>query len=85
MLQKEIEKNLDKKLQSQVLVLQVDALFKYFDTEVAKEATTETRFKGFRVKVEYDALSDDEMKKKRESVTKFVVDSARKNKKKDKE
>ena len=84
-LQREIEKSLDAKLQAQVFVMEADTLFKYFDTEAAKEATTETKFKGFRVKVEYDALSEEEMKRKRESVTKFVVDSARKNKKKDKE
>ena len=83
MMQVEITKNLDSQFLSRVFVMEAEALFHYLDTEVAKEASTETRMKGYRVKVEYDAVSEDEMKKKRESVTKFVVDSAWKNKKKD--
>lgn len=80
MMQVEINKSLDAKFHPRVFIMEADALFHYFDTEVAKEATTETRIKGYRVKVEFDPLSEVEMKKKRDSVTKFVVDSAKKMK-----
>ena len=79
-MQKQITKNLDFNFHPRVFVMEADGLFHYLDTEVAKEASTETRMKGYRVKVEYDSVSEEEHKKKRESVTKFVADSVRKKK-----
>jgi hypothetical protein len=79
-MRKQIAEKLGSKFHSQVFVMEADALFHYLDTEIAKEASTETRIKGYRVKVEYEALSDEEMKKKRESVAKFVADPIKKKK-----
>lgn len=78
LMQEELNKNLDTKFHSKVFVMEADALFHYMDVEVAKEATKETKIKGYRVKVEYDAVSEEEMRRKKESVTKFVIDSAKK-------
>jgi hypothetical protein len=79
-MQKQISEKLHAKFQSQVFVLEADELFHYLDKEIAKEASTETRMKGYRVKVEYDSVSEEEHKKKRESVTKLVADSVKKKK-----
>ncbi|MBS1683184.1 MAG: type IV secretion system DNA-binding domain-containing protein [Bacteroidetes bacterium] len=79
-MRKQVGKKIPAQYQPQVLVLEADELFHYLDKEIAKDASTETRIKGYRVKVEYDAVSEEEMKKKRESVTKMVVDSAKKKK-----
>ena len=80
MMQAEVDISIDSKFHAQVLVMEADAFFQYLDMETAKEASTETRIKGYRVKVEYDAVSEEEMNMKRKSVTKSVVDSV-KNKK----
>jgi hypothetical protein len=79
-MQRQIIEKLDSKFHSQVFVMEADELFYYLDTEIAKEASTETRIKGYRVKVEYDSVSQEEMKKKHESVTKLVADSIKKRK-----
>jgi hypothetical protein len=76
----QIKKSLDPEFHSRVFVMEADALFHFLATEVAKETTTETRMKGYRVKVEYDSVSQDEQKMKRESVTKLVADSVKKKK-----
>lgn len=45
---------------------------------MAKEASTEARIKGYRVKVEYDAVSENVMKLKKESITEAVLVSIKK-------
>lgn len=80
-IRKQIEANLNEAERKRVLVYEPDALFLYLDEEIAKEASTETRIKGYRVKVEYDAVSPKEMEKKRESVAQVVLESLKKMKK----
>lgn len=80
-LQKRIQENLSEKEQQKVKVLQPEMLFSYLDSMAIVEAPAETTFKGYRVKVSYDQVSDSEMKGKRESVAKIVADSLRKMKK----
>jgi hypothetical protein len=80
MIRQHIKKSLNPSFQLQVFVMEADALFHFLDTEIAKEVSTETRMKGYRVKVEYDSVSEEEHKKKRESVTKLVADSVKKRK-----
>lgn len=58
-----------------------EALFLFLDTQTAKQASSETRVKGYRVKVEYEAISESEMARKREAVTKSVVRSIKGKKK----
>jgi hypothetical protein len=61
--------------------LEADELFHYLDKEIAKEASSETRIKGYRVKVEYNAVSEEAMKEKKDSISKMVLDSIKKDKK----
>ncbi len=82
-MQKQVNEKIPAKFQSQVFVLEADELFHYLDNEIAKEASTEKRIKGYRVKVEYNAVSEDIMKQKKESITKLVSDSIKKDKKKE--
>ena len=79
-MQKQIIEKVDAKLQSRVLIMEADMLFHYLDAQVVKEVSAEKTIKGYRVKVEYDAISENEMKMKRESVTKFILDSSDKKK-----
>lgn len=77
-MQEKIRYNIEMTLQSKVLVLDTKALFTYLDTEITQEATNETRIKGYRVKVEYGTVTEEEMRRKTEAVTKAVVDSMKK-------
>lgn len=55
----------------------------HFDTDMVnahKEASTAKRSIGSRVKVEYDAISEEAMKQKKDSISKLVLDSIQKKK-----
>jgi hypothetical protein len=80
-MQKEIQKKLDESLRSRVFVMEPQEVFLYLDREIAKEASTEERIKGYRVKVEYNAVSEEAMKEKKDSISKMVLDSIKKDKK----
>ena len=56
-------------------------LFQYLDQELAKEASTEVRSKGYRVRVEYSAVSGDEAAHISNSIMKTVTEATRKKKK----
>ena len=58
-----------------------DALFEFLDETVQEPAPEETVMKGYRVNVTYDAITKEEMDRKRASVAKVVMDSLRKRKK----
>ena len=75
-----VQEHIPAKERPQVLVLHPDTLMQYLDELIVKEASTETRIKGYRVKVEYGSLSEHDAKHKRESVAKVVVDSLRQQK-----
>jgi hypothetical protein len=55
-----------------------EELITYLDTQSAKEASTETRMKGYRVKVEYNTLSHEETKTKREGIMRTILQSIHK-------
>ena len=80
-IQKKIEQKLSENHRSKVLVIEPEALFSYLDSEVAKEASIETRVKGYRVKVQYESVSPDEANAKKDSIAKVVADSLKKMKK----
>lgn len=80
-IRKAVQQNLSPTQQEKILILDPDGLFLYLDTEIAKDASTETLVKGYRVKVEYDALSEEDMKKKRDAISEMVVKSIKKMKK----
>ena len=77
-IQKKIQQKLSENHRSKVLIIEPDALFSYLDSEVDKEASTETRVKGYRVKVGYNAVSPDEANAKKDSIAKVVADSIKK-------
>jgi hypothetical protein len=63
-----------------------DTFFAFLDTAEQQHTApppTETVMKGYRVNVSYDTLSPDEAEQKRKSVAKVVLDSLRKQKKKE--
>jgi len=78
---KQVNEKLTKDQQAKVLTFEPQELFRYLDQQIVQESNTEKVVKGYRVKVEYTAPTEDEMKKKKESVAKVVAESIRKNKK----
>ena len=78
-MQKQVKENLSDGLKERIFVFEADQLFHFLDQENAKEASTEKRMKGFRVKVEYNAVSEETMKKKKDSISKMVLDSLKKD------
>ncbi|OJW82376.1 MAG: hypothetical protein BGO69_17485 [Bacteroidetes bacterium 46-16] len=67
--------------QAKLLFFEPEQLFLYLDEQLAKEAITETRIKGYRVKVEYNPTTESEMKGKKDTINKTVLGSLRKKKK----
>jgi len=63
--------------QSKVLLFGPKELVPFFDEQAAREASWEVRVKGYRVKVEYQAVSEAEKQKKREAVGEVVAQSLR--------
>ena len=81
LMQQQVNETLDTNTRKKVFVMEPEQLFFYLDTETAKEATTEKRVKGYRVKVEYSASPQEETKQRRESVAKAVLNSLKKGEK----
>jgi hypothetical protein len=80
-LRKKVENEFDEQQRVKIQVLEPDVFFLFLDSEIAKEASTETRVKGYRVKVEYNAIPESEMSRKRESIAQSVVRSLKEKKK----
>jgi len=76
-----VEKVFEEQIRNTILILEPEQLFTYLDSEIAKEATTETRVRGYRVKVEYSAEPSG-TDSKRQAVSKAIADAARKSGKK---
>ena len=57
-------------------------LFSYLETEAATLAGKEERVKGYRVRVQYQALEEEEKKTKREAVAQVILQSLRRQKEK---
>lgn len=55
-----------------------EELFLHLDSVVAKDASTEKTVKGYRVKVEYSAISDSESEIKRQRILKAIAKSKKK-------
>lgn len=79
-IQKQVSQNLTTDQQQRVLFFEPESFFLYLDSEISKESVTETRMKGYRVKVEYDPVSDLESKSKQEQILKAITNSIRINK-----
>jgi hypothetical protein len=80
-IRKKAETTLDAEILSKLLFFEPDGFFQYLDQELAKEASTEVRTKGYRVKVEYSAVSSDEAKSINAAIVNTVNEAVRKKKK----
>lgn len=80
-IRKKIEEVFDAEKKKKVLVFEPEQLFQFLDTEVAKDATTEVKVKGYRVKVQYNPDPNAEMKKEAISRTVFDAINKKRNKK----
>lgn len=80
-IRRKAESALTKHILDKLVYFDPEALFQFLDTELAKEASTETRVRGYRVKVEYSAVSGDEAKHMSNSIVKSVTDATKKGKK----
>jgi hypothetical protein len=78
----QLECKLTKEQQAKVLTLEPHEVIQHLDQQIVKESSTEKVMKGFRVKVEYDNSTPEEMAKKQGYVLKAVTDSMRKSTKK---
>lgn len=79
-IRKKAEKTLDAAVQVKLMFLEPDQFFQFLDTELAKEASTETRMKGYRVKLEYTPDPSNVAKQKNDSITKTVVEASKRKK-----
>ncbi|MCK9421242.1 MAG: type IV secretion system DNA-binding domain-containing protein [Bacteroidales bacterium] len=77
-LKKKVESEFTESEKAKIQVLEPEALFFFLDSEIAREASTETRVKGYRVKVEYGAISESEANRIKETIAKSVVSSLKK-------
>lgn len=77
-LKKKITATFDISVQERILIYTPEDFFAWLDEQIVKEASTETRIKGYRVKVEYTAPSEAEMQHKKAAISKAVLGSARK-------
>ncbi len=79
-IREQLESNLSKIDFSRVLVCEPQAIVEYLDKQVVKEMAKETVHKGYRIKVEYEASTSQDMERKKENVAKAVTKSAERKK-----
>jgi len=68
--------------QGKVLFFKPEEVFSYLEKEAALEAEKEERVKGYRVKVRYKPVEEEEKKTKREAVAKVILQAMRRLKQK---
>ena len=66
-----------------VLFFTPDALFSFLDESVKEQIPEEVNMKGYRVNVAYDAITNEEMDRKRTSVANVILNTLRKHRKKE--
>lgn len=82
LLKKKLQDTFSPQQSEKIRVFEPEAFFQYLDTSmVATPLSTETTMKGYRVKVNYDSITEEEMKRKKDSIAKIVADSLKKMKK----
>jgi len=70
-------RRVDESDRTKLLFFQPEELFSYLETEAATLAGKEERVKGYRVKVQYQALEEEEKKAKREAIAQVILQSLR--------
>lgn len=74
-IQREIETQIKANDLSRVMVADSHMFLTYLDYEIASEASTEIRIKGYRVKTEYSNTSPEEQNMKRNIITQTILKS----------
>ena len=69
--------------QGKVLFFQPEELFSHLEQKVALEASKEEKVKGYKVKVQYQPLTEEEKKTKRETVAQVILRSVTRLKEKE--
>jgi hypothetical protein len=72
-----VSQNITESDQRKISFFPPEELFQYFEEEAAAELTKEERVKGYKVKVQYQAASEDEKKAKREAVAQVILQAMR--------
>ncbi|MCB0699307.1 MAG: type IV secretion system DNA-binding domain-containing protein [Chitinophagales bacterium] len=72
-----VKLEISNKNQEKIFICTPDAFISLLDAEIAKEATTEKRIKGYRVKVEYNPISEKELKQKKAIVSKAFLNKTK--------
>jgi hypothetical protein len=68
-----VSQNVAEAERSKVFFFKTEELFLFLEEEAAAELTKEERVKGYKVKVQYQAASEDEKKVKREAVAQVIL------------
>jgi hypothetical protein len=76
-----VSSNISESDRSKIFYFQPEELLLFFEEETAAELTREERVKGYRVKVQYQAASDEEKKVKREAVANVIIQALKRMKK----
>jgi hypothetical protein len=79
-----VKDKVDPTLHNRILIGEPEALFEFLDSIQIKdtESSKDTTIKGYRVKIEYDKTSIDDVQRKKDSIAKLVMDALQKSKKK---
>lgn len=78
-----IQTKFEKEVQEILQVLEPEDLLVFLERSALTPQSTETTYKGYRVKVDYEAMSAKDMEQKRGAVSKIIMEAMRKFKKKD--
>lgn len=65
-----------------ILFFQPEELFFYLEEQAAREAGKEERVKGYKVKVQYQPVEEEEKRTKREVIAKIILQAMRRLKQK---
>ncbi|MCD6082542.1 hypothetical protein J7J59_00265, partial [Candidatus Aerophobetes bacterium] len=68
--------------QGKVLFFKPEEVFSYLEKEAALEAEKEERIKGYRVKVRFQPVKEEDKRTKREAVAKVILQAMRRLKQK---
>lgn len=79
-IRKQVLQNLSLPEQEKMQYFEPESFFQFLDAEITKDTSTESLMKGYRVKVEYDSISDKEAHNKQEQILKTITNSIRKKK-----
>jgi hypothetical protein len=68
-----VTEKLSKSDLEKVVFFEPDEFFSYLEEEAAQESSTEKRVKGYKVKVNYSPLNQEDKKRKREAVAQVIL------------